>query len=101
MEYHIGTVLQRMGFTMAQFIDLCILLGCDYCNKIHGIGPQKAFEGIREHKTIEAFIKTLDTTKYEVPDPFPVEQVRALFAHPTVTPGELFTDKELRHDLPD
>jgi flap endonuclease-1 len=88
MEYHIDTVLQRMGFTMAQFIDLCILLGCDYCNKIHGIGPQKAFEGIREHKTIEAYIKTLDTTKYEVPEPFPIDQVRALFTNPAVVPGE-------------
>ena len=83
-EYHIDTVLQRLGFTMDQFIDLCILLGCDYCNKISGIGMQKAFEGIRDHKTIEAFMATLDRTKFEVPDNFPVDEVRKLFREPSV-----------------
>ena len=27
-----------------QFVDLCILLGCDYVDKIRGIGPKKAIE---------------------------------------------------------
>lgn len=46
--------------TMEQFIDLCILLGCDYCPTIRGIGPKKAHELIREHKTIENVLKKLD-----------------------------------------
>ena len=27
-----------------EFVDLCILLGCDYVDKIKGIGPKKAIE---------------------------------------------------------
>eukprot|EP00672_Neobodo_designis_P018952 CAMPEP_0174854586 /NCGR_PEP_ID=MMETSP1114-20130205/31740_1 /TAXON_ID=312471 /ORGANISM="Neobodo designis, Strain CCAP 1951/1" /LENGTH=399 /DNA_ID=CAMNT_0016089287 /DNA_START=33 /DNA_END=1232 /DNA_ORIENTATION=+ len=88
MEYNIDTVLQRLGFTMDQFIDLCILLGCDYCDKIHGIGPQKAFEGIRDHKNIEAFIATLDQAKHPLPENFPVDQVRQLFKQPAVAPAD-------------
>lgn len=36
-----------------QFIDLCILLGCDYCDKIAGLGPKRALTLIQKHRTIE------------------------------------------------
>jgi flap endonuclease-1 len=32
-----------------QFIDLCILLGCDYLEPIKGVGPKSALKLIREH----------------------------------------------------
>lgn len=43
-----------------QFIDLCILLGCDYCDSIRGIGPKKAVELINKHKCIEKIIENID-----------------------------------------
>jgi hypothetical protein len=30
-------VLEELGLTMDQFVDLCILSGCDYCENIKGI----------------------------------------------------------------
>lgn len=36
-----------------QFVDLCILLGCDYCEKICGLGPKRALTLIQKHRTIE------------------------------------------------
>lgn len=36
-----------------QFVDLCILLGCDYCEKICGLGPKRALRLIQKHRTIE------------------------------------------------
>mmetsp|Transcript_5623 Transcript_5623/g.7174 ORF Transcript_5623/g.7174 Transcript_5623/m.7174 type:complete len:451 (-) Transcript_5623:214-1566(-) len=50
-----------------QFVDLCILLGCDYCDSIRGIGPKTALKLIREHKSIEQILKTLNRKKYGVP----------------------------------
>lgn len=41
-EIHLDKVLTGLDLTMEQFIDLCILLGCDYADKIKGIGPIKA-----------------------------------------------------------
>ena len=38
---------------MDQFIDLCILCGCDYVNNIRGIGPVTALKLIIKHKNIE------------------------------------------------
>lgn len=39
-----------------QFVDLCILLGCDYCEKICGLGPKRALTLIQKHRTIENVI---------------------------------------------
>ena len=36
--------LFRFEFSQEEFVDLCILLGCDYVDKIKGIGPKKAIE---------------------------------------------------------
>jgi flap endonuclease-1 len=41
MEISLDKVLEGLNFTMEQFVDLCILLGCDYCDSIRGIGPKK------------------------------------------------------------
>jgi flap endonuclease-1 len=34
--------VEGLGLTHNQFVDLCILLGCDYCDNIKGIGPKTA-----------------------------------------------------------
>ena len=43
-EFHVAKVLEGLELTMDQFIDLCILLGCDYCDKIKGVGPKGAIK---------------------------------------------------------
>ena len=35
-EFDLAKVLEESGLDMDQFIDLCILLGCDYCDTIKG-----------------------------------------------------------------
>jgi 5'-3' exonuclease len=40
-------VLEGMEMTKDEFVDLCILLGCDYCDKIKGIGPKNALKLIQ------------------------------------------------------
>ncbi|KHN74431.1 Flap endonuclease 1 [Toxocara canis] len=69
---------------MPQFVDLCILLGCDYTKTIRGVGPKKAFELIQKHKTIEGVLQNIDTEKYPVPDNWQYEEARRLFLKPEV-----------------
>lgn len=52
--YSLDIILKEMDFTMDQFIDLCILAGCDYCNTIKNIAGMKGFQLIKEYKNIEA-----------------------------------------------
>eukprot|EP00960_Hanusia_phi_P049457 759565-Hanusia_phi.AAC.1 len=84
LEYHLDEVLSSLALNMTQFVDFCILCGCDFSETIKGIGPKSALQGIRKHGSIEAFIKSLNTSKYVVPDPFPVDEVRGLLTTPEV-----------------
>ena len=61
-EFRLDRILTDFGMDMRQFIDLCILLGCDYCGSIRGIGGVKAYDLIREHKTIEGVLQHIDQT---------------------------------------
>jgi len=42
LEITLSKVLEGLDMDMAQFIDLCILMGCDYCGTIKGCGPKTA-----------------------------------------------------------
>ena len=90
-EFQIEKVLEGMDITMDQFIDICILCGCDYCGTIRGIGPKKSFDLIKKHKCIEKVLENIDLTKNKVPENFDYEQVRRLFKAPEITPATEFS----------
>ena len=53
-------LLDSMNLTQFQFTDFCIMCGCDYNERIPGIGPVKSLDRIREYGRIESI--PLDTT---------------------------------------
>lgn len=81
-------MLDGLGLTMNQFVDLCILLGCDYVDTIRGIGPKKAVDLLQKHKSIEAILANLDRTKYPVPEDWPFAEAKKLFINPEVADPE-------------
>jgi len=68
--------IEGLGITHEQFVDLCILLGCDYCDTIRGIGPKTALKLIREHKNIETILDVIDRDKYVVPETYEPMEAR-------------------------
>jgi flap endonuclease-1 len=87
-EFYLDRVLDSIGLNTDEFIDLCILLGCDYCDSIKGIGPKKAIELVKQHRNLETIIEKLDHKKYPIPDNWPYKQARILFKEPEVTDPE-------------
>lgn len=87
-EFHYQKILDGMEMTSEQFIDLCILLGCDYCDTIKGIGPKRAIDLIKEYKSIEKIIQNIDTKKYTIPDNWLYKEARELFISPEITDPE-------------
>ena len=82
--------------TMPQFIDLCILCGCDYTCNIQGVGPIKAFNYIQgTDGTIEGVMKKIledndnpkKKQKYVIPKDFLYQESRKLFTEPDVIPA--------------
>ncbi|XP_014241469.1 flap endonuclease 1 isoform X3 [Cimex lectularius] len=97
-EFCLEKVLAGLELAKESFIDLCILLGCDYCPSIRGIGPKRAIELIRQHKTIENIIEKIDKKKYGVPEDWEFEEARRLFIDPEILdPDEI----ELKWTEPD
>ncbi|CAB3408030.1 unnamed protein product [Caenorhabditis bovis] len=89
-EITLSRVLEEMHLSEDQFIDMCILLGCDYCGTIRGIGPKKAVELIKQHHDIETILENIDQTKYPPPENWPYKRARELFKEPEVmNPDEI------------
>eukprot|EP00850_Spirogloea_muscicola_P020204 SM000209S06383 [mRNA] locus=s209:194250:197897:- [translate_table: standard] len=88
MEFEISKVLEGLQLTMEQFVDMCILCGCDYCDTIRGIGPQSALKLIRQHGNLEAVLEHLNKDRYSIPEPWPYKQARELFSKPLVNTND-------------
>ncbi|KAI3495342.1 hypothetical protein L1887_37653 [Cichorium endivia] len=84
MEFDVSKVLEELNLTMDQFIDLCILCGCDYCDSIRGIGGQTALKLIRQHGSIESILENINKERYQIPENWPYQEARRLFKEPLV-----------------
>lgn len=89
-EFSYEKVLKGLELSSEEFIDLCILLGCDYCDSIRGVGPKRAIELIKQYRSIENIIKNIDTNKYVVPEDWNYEKARELFKTPDVADPNSF-----------
>ncbi len=81
-------VLQGLELTMAQFIDMCMLCGCDYLEPIKGIGAKTALKLVKEHDTLAEIVEKINEGKNKVPEEWPYEEACELFTKPVVTPAE-------------
>ena len=63
LEIDYEKVLRGMELTYPQFVDLCILCGCDYCSSIKGIGPKTALKYIKQFGSLERVLDYLRREK--------------------------------------
>ncbi|XP_017977573.1 PREDICTED: flap endonuclease 1 isoform X5 [Theobroma cacao] len=99
MEFEVAKVLEELNLTMDQFIDLCILSGCDYCDSIRGIGGQTALKLIRQHGSIEHILQNINKERYSIPDDWPYQEARQLFQEPLVCTDD--EQLEMKWNAPD
>ena len=69
-------LLTDLELTDDEFIELCILCGCDYCNNIPRIGSMTAYKIIKKHKTIEKYLDTQKDNK-NIPDGYKESYLKA------------------------
>ena len=82
---------------------MCILLGCDYVDPIPKIGPNTAVRMIREHKTLEGVVESIENDpkkRYTIPDDWPYQDARELFLHPDVRQAD-HAECDFRWEAPD
>jgi len=92
-EYSLDQALKELNLTQTQFIDLCILLGCDYTGTIGRVGPAKAYELIKTYGSIDEIL-ALDPNfdpsnpkpKYVTPENFIYRESAQYFLNPPIKP---------------
>lgn len=77
-----------------QLIDLAILLGCDYCPTVKGIGTIGAYNLIQKYKNIENIIKDKNICL-----PYDYQKARQYFKFPQVVPYNTINIKSLNVDI--
>ncbi len=75
-------LLEKLGITREQLIDIAILIGTDYNpDGVKGVGPKKAYMLIKTYGSIERVAKMFPSTAFPID---PVE-IRKMFLNPQVT----------------
>ena len=72
IEIELNDILTKLNITYDNFVELCILFGCDYCVNIHDVKPINIFNIYMKHKNItdtinelkELSLINLDTFEY-------------------------------------
>ncbi|XP_015238541.1 PREDICTED: probable flap endonuclease 1 homolog [Cyprinodon variegatus] len=85
LEYSLPKLLEKLQLNHEELVDLCILLGCDYCGKIPGLGPKKALKLIQEHRTIENVVLHINRKTHPVPEAWKYREARKIFLDATET----------------
>lgn len=77
LEVSLERILEQLNISMTQFIDFCILSGCDYCDTLKGVGPSTAMKLITQHGCIEKVLENMEADK--VPSNFRYQAARDFF----------------------
>ena len=81
-EVNLSRVLSGLDINFDQFLDLCILCGCDYCPNIPRLNYQKAYELIKKYGDIETVLKNYTEN---IPNDYNFQDARNIFKR-TMTP---------------
>ena len=87
IEYiNLSKFLDSLKISQEQLIDMGILIGTDFYPGIKGIGQHKAYDLIKEYKTLDNILKqkvSIGKKEIEI-EPEIIEQVRNIFLNPNV-----------------
>jgi flap endonuclease-1 len=100
IEYDLQKILDELNYTHDEFIDLCILLGCDYVAHLEGIGIRKAKEIIDEHRSIYNYLNSPQYDCYLIPNGYAEKcnLAKEYFKNPI---GNQYTNTQLKLTIPD
>jgi flap endonuclease-1 len=78
VEVNLEKMLKDLKFDQSQFIDLSILLGCDYLPTVEGIGFVRSFDYMTKFGSLDGIFKQVDK-----PDNYDYQEVRDYFKNAT------------------
>ncbi|CAG8433948.1 12143_t:CDS:2 [Ambispora gerdemannii] len=98
LEISSARAREQLELSQDAFLDVCILCGTDFAEKIKGIGPMNAYKLVKKHGSIERVIENLDQKKYPIKPDFieEVQDARMVFKNPPPLPKLRPQDLEIK-----
>lgn len=72
-------ILSQLNLTQSQFTEFCILCGCDYNQRVKGLGPVRAYKMLLKHRDINTMIQENPTIDF---GPLKHVRVKEMFTIP-------------------
>ena len=84
LEINLDDILEKIDLDYNQFIELCILFGCDYCDRIKDISPDDLYNTYIKYKNIDDTFNHLKQLNYNIPELDNIDIVKEYFKNPPV-----------------
>ena len=85
-EIVLDNLLNHLDLNQEEFIDFCILLGCDYCNGVSEYKPNIIYEYFSKNKSIEKTIKAMKNDNMNISNEIQYKDTKKYFLNPNITP---------------
>jgi len=84
-QISLSKILSQLKLTKEQFIEFCILLGCDYCDGLYDVKPEIIFKVYSKYLNIDDTIKSLQDSNYNIPKSFDYKIAKHYFQNANIT----------------
>ena len=84
LEINLDDILEKINLDYNQFIELCILFGCDYCDRIKDISPDDLYNTYIKYKNIKDTFNHLKQLNYNIPELDNIDIIKEYFKNPPV-----------------
>ena len=84
LEINLEDILNKIELDYEQFIELCILFGCDYCDRVKDITPNEIYNTYIKNKDIYKTLEEFKSKKYNVPNIDNIDIIKDYFKNPPV-----------------
>jgi flap endonuclease-1 len=84
IEISIDNVLKELNLNYEQFVELCLLFGCDYCDKLNDMKPEVIYEYYYKNKNLINTINNIKKDGYNIDDFNDYQIYKDYFMNPPV-----------------
>jgi len=92
IQIELNNILDKLNISYEQFIELCILFGCDYCTHLNNINFTIIFNTFIKYKNIDETLDNLRLNGHYIPESFEYKEAKKYFIdinHTIVHPNNL------------
>lgn len=97
--YSLDHILSNLRLTYDEFVDMCILMGCDYTPRLLGIKPVLAYELITQYHSIENIIANIEKINTDLNMVSPGKYIKFTPAFDFIKTRNVYSAQDITKDM--